>query len=191
MFKTIAHKSRFGLAAVAVAGSLLIVGCGSSSPPSNSAQNSSKGDIAGGAYHYAACMRDHGVSNFPDPKVTQHGDSTAVAMVVPSQFASSPHFKTAESACKGILPMPNSAQMAAQQQAHKQDMLDFTACLRNHGLTGFPDPNAQGDLTPQMLTAAGIDLHAPKVLAAGIACVPSSHGAVSVADIHRAINSNP
>jgi hypothetical protein len=191
MFNTIIQPWRLRLVGAALAGSLLIVGCGSSSPPSTAGQNPAKGDIAGGAYHYAACMRDHGVSNFPDPKVSTHGNSTSVSMVVPNTFASSPHFKTAESACRGILPMPNNAQIAAEQQAHKQDMLDFTACLRNHGLTGFPDPNAQGNLTPEMLTAAGIDLHTPKVLAAGIACVPSSHGAVSAADIHRAINSVP
>src|SRR5271154_4133185 len=94
-------------AAAAITGvALLAAGCGGGSPTTttNSASGGAPKDIASAAYHYAACMRNHGVSNFPDPQVSTSGGDTKVAMVVPSSIGSSPKFDAAQTACKSILP---------------------------------------------------------------------------------------
>jgi hypothetical protein len=53
-------------------------------------------------------------------------------------------------------------------------------------VSNFPEPNAQGDLTPEMLTAAGINVHAPAVDAAASACVSASDGQISAANVAQA-----
>ena len=68
------------------------------------------------------------------------------------------------------------------------DALAFARCMRARGFTSFPDPTNQGQLTPQMVTAAGIDLHQPELLTAGLACVPVTHGLLTRAAIERAVN---
>jgi hypothetical protein len=178
-------------AAVAIA--LLAAGCGGSSRQPNSGPGGPH-DMANKAFEFSACMRNHGVSNFPDPKVSSSGPGdTAIAMVVPRTFASSPSFRSANQACRSILPGAgniNPQQVAQQVQRHKQDLLAFARCLRSHGLTNFPDPNSQGRLTLAMLQQAGVDLHAPDVLPAARACLGASNGAVSWADVERAVNGN-
>ena len=66
--------------------------------------------------------------------------------------------------------------------------LAFARCVRTRGFPNFPDPTNQGQLTPQMVTAAGIDLHQPALLRAGLACVPVTHGLLTRAAIERAVN---
>ena len=137
-------------------------------------------------------MRDHGVSDFPDPKVTSSPGHQAVMIRITPAISGSPQFKSAQHTCQSILPAPNNAsaaQLAAQQHAREEALLAFARCLRAHGLSGFPDPNSQGQLTPQMVHAAGIDLHAPDVLPAAKACVGVTHGIITGADVERAINS--
>jgi len=60
--------------------------------------------------------------------------------------------------------------------------------MRAHGIAGFPDPDLQGQLTLEMVRAAGIDLRSQGVLVAGKACAGASHGAISVADVEAAVN---
>ena len=49
--------------------------------------------------------------------------------------------------------------------------LAFARCIRSHGFPSFPDPTTNGQLTHEMVAAAGINLHQPAVLQAGDACV--------------------
>jgi hypothetical protein len=62
--------------------------------------------------------------------------------------------------------------------------------MQRRGFANFPDPTAHGQLSPQMVTAAGIDLHQPQLLRAGLACVPVTHGLLTPAAIERAVNGN-
>jgi hypothetical protein len=132
-------------------------------------------------------MRSHGVTSFPDPKVTSSPGHQAIAFQVNPSQVGSPNFKSASHACSSILPPPTGPSQA-QQQAHKQDLLDFASCMRAHGIAGFPDPDLQGQLTLEMIRAAGIDLHSQGVLEAGKACAGASHGVISVADVEAAVN---
>ena len=142
------------------------------------------GGPAAQAFAYSRCIRSHGVADFPDPKVTTTpgGGSVGIAMVAPASVGNSPAFKTAEKACQGILPAPGSASSDGHGPS-KQVLLAFARCLRSHGVSGFPDPNAQGQLPPQTISAAGVDVHTPQFLAAGKACVGVTHGQITVAEV--------
>lgn len=114
-----------------------------------------------------------------------------MALAVPRSAAGSPQFKTAQKACRGIMPAPGNVspiQLAQQQHAREQNVLAFARCLRSHGVPDFPDPTSKGHLTLQMVTAAGVDLQAPGVLTAAKACIGVSHGAITAADVERAVN---
>lgn len=169
---------------------LLVVGCGSSAPPTGAGQAS--GGPAAAAYQYARCMRSHGVPGFPNPRVTitPGGGSVKVAQMAPQSAVSAPKFKTAQRACQSIIGAPQS-RSPAEQQAHTQVLLAFARCLRSHGLSDFPDPDRQGQLTHQMINAAGVDLHSREFLRAATDCVPVTHGAISAAQVQAAVNGQP
>ena len=60
--------------------------------------------------------------------------------------------------------------------------------MRSHGLSRFPDPSAQGQLTVEMVQAQGIDVHSPAVLRVVQACLPASRGALTPAKVRAALN---
>ncbi len=170
---------------------VITAGCGGSSPSSSSTGSGSPQTKGPGAdaYQYSACMRTHGVSGFPDPVVKTSGSSVSVAIRVTPALTSSPSFKSAQKACNHILPGPKGQGLSpAQQQARTRAMVAFAQCLRTHGFPRFPDPTAQGQLTLQMVTSAGIDLHTPALLTAGKACTSVTHGQLTPAQVVQAIN---
>jgi len=78
-------------------------------------------------------MRAHGVTNFPDP--SGHGINISGTGINPR----SPAFEAAQAKCFKLMPgggpQGHPASAAAIRQA------DATAqCMRDHGITGFPDP---------------------------------------------------
>jgi len=188
------------VAAAIIGVAFLVDGCGGTSPTTtttgSAAGNGPPKDFAASAYRYSACMRNHGVSNFPDPKVhvsSSGGGSTQVSVMIPAGVGNSPQFNSARTACQGILPAPSKSDLAQQahdQLVHKQDLLLFARCIRNHGINGFPDPNSQGQMSLAQIQAAGIDLTAPNVKAAALACVPASNGAVTRAAVLQATSGN-
>jgi hypothetical protein len=149
------------------------VGTTSTTKGSGSSSASGKGDPRA----FSACMRSHGVGNFPDPdskgriKVTSGvsagGQKTGVDV-------NSPQFKRAAQACQKLLPnggRPTAAQQAKEQQA----ALKYAQCMRSHGVPNFPDPKAGGALT--LGSKAGVDTNAPQFKAAAQTCqklVPGS-----------------
>ncbi len=58
---------------------------------------------------FAACMRAHGVANFPDPKVLRGG----VRIQLPSGSANSPQFQSAQQACQSLSPIFGGAPAGA------------------------------------------------------------------------------
>jgi hypothetical protein len=166
----------------------LAAGCGSRGPSTTTGQSARGGsnpDVTA-AYAYARCMRNHGVTSFPDPKVHISGNQGSVAFAVNPSETGSPNFKTAQKACNGILPAPSNGR--AQEQAHKQTLLAFARCLRARGVQDFPDPDAQGQLRLPTVIAAGVDIHSHTFLAAAQACVGVTHGTITMAQIRAGIN---
>jgi hypothetical protein len=174
---------------------LLLAGCGSSknNDTTGSRQQQPSQNIVADAYRYSACMRSHGVPSFPDPHVVINTPTKQAIGIhpLPQSVASSPQFKAAQEACKGIMPAPGNAsakERTEEGRARAQYLLAFAQCLRSHGVQGFPDPTAQGQLTLQMIHAAGIDLQAPSLLSAAQACVGVTHGAITLAQVEQAIH---
>src|SRR6478736_823250 len=77
---------------------------------------------------------------------------------------------------------------AQQKHTRLADELSFARCMLDHGVSRFPDPTAQGDLSVEMVQAQGIDVHSPAVLRVVQACLPASHGALTPAKVREALN---
>jgi hypothetical protein len=175
---------------------LLVVGlavglaaCGSSGNSSSNSTSTSGARHtqvgARAAFAFARCMRSHGVPGFPDPTTS----AFKFALTPSSGNARSPSFHSAVSACRHLLPDGGpSNDTPARRQARIAAGLAFARCLRTHGFPNFPDPTSTGQLTPEMVTQAGINIHQPAVLDAADACVGVTHGFLTRADIARAVN---
>jgi hypothetical protein len=132
-------------------------------------------------------MRSHGVPSFPDPQVSTNGAATSIRQVAPEAAVASPAFKTAQKACARFQPGPSNSGPDGQGP-RKQLLLAFARCLRAHGISDFPDPNAQGRLTLEMVSAAGVDVHGPGFFTAARRCVGVTHGAITMAQVAAAAN---
>ncbi len=167
--------------AVAVV-ALLAAGCGGGSSRSTSAATST----ARTALAFAHCMRSHGVPSFPDPDSSGEIPKRQIERLGISES----QMRAAESPCDHLLPNRGLGPKETPRQTRTRlaDALAFARCVRARGFPSFPDPTNQGQLTPEMITAAGIDLHQRKLLNAGLACVPVTHGLLTPAAIERAVN---
>jgi hypothetical protein len=167
---------------------LLAAACGAT-PSKQITVSGTSNSPAAAAFKFASCMRNHGVSGFPDPLVTTTpgGGGVGIRQAVPAGLGQSPKFRSAQKACQGILPLPGNGGHGSQGPS-KQGLLAFARCLRNHGVSDFPDPDAQGQLSLQMISAAGVDLKAPSFLTAARACVGVTHGAITMANVAQAVN---
>ena len=112
---------------------LVATACGSSS--SNGAASS--GD-RGQALAYAKCMRENGVSDFPDP------DAQGRLRGAGHEQQDDPQFRAAMEACRGLAPGGEHEKLG--DPAFVEQMRKFSQCMRKNGLPDFPDPDAQGRL---------------------------------------------
>ncbi len=188
--RSTSRNTSFGrpVALVSIA-SLLMTACGaSSSSPTTSA--SASNSPAAVAFKYASCMRQHGVAGYPDPHVTTNPDgSVAMAVAGPANGSAAPAFRSAQKACGGILLAQSSNNGPGGPS--RQQFLAFAHCLHTHGISDFPDPDTQGQITGQMINASGVDLKAPSFKTTADACVGVTHGAITRAGIARLVNRAP
>jgi hypothetical protein len=119
-------RDRLSIALAAVGCALAIAACGASGKPSNTGGHNV-------FLAFSACMRSHGVSNFPDP--SPGGGIQLSSGMNPS----APSFKAAQASCRKLLPGggPGARHPSAQARA---ETLKMSACMRQHGVAGFPDP---------------------------------------------------
>jgi hypothetical protein len=116
------------------------IGSTQATTTSSSSSSGSRSDKRGMLVAFSACMRKHGVPNFPDPKAVGHG----YGLTIDNETANSPQFKNAQRACKKLLP--NGGTPTAQEQAKQlQEALKYAACIRAHGMPDYPDPKAMSD----------------------------------------------
>ena len=114
------------------------------------------------ALAFSRCMRAHGVANFPDPQRTAGG---GVSLQVQGS-ANSPTFRSAQSACRTLLPNHGIASSLTPQQ--RQQALAFSRCVRAHGVPNFPDPTFSGGGV--RVQGPGLDKNNPQLQAAVRAC---------------------
>lgn len=118
------------------------------------------------ALAFAQCMRAHGILSFPDPSGGQF-NLTGISQ-------SSSQFRNAARICGGSSPEP-----AAGLQAQSLAMaLEFSRCMRAHGVRSFPDPvvsnngNGSINITVHGSAGNGMDPNSPVFQAAMRACRP-------------------
>ena len=123
------------------------------------------------AVAYAACMRAHGITNFPEPQVSGSGDEVRIRMAAPAgAIRGNPKFKSAGQACEKLMPGGGPAGHAPQISPQEQSQyLKAAACIRSHGIPSFPDPTFSGGGV-HLPHVAGINPHSPRVRAAEEAC---------------------
>ncbi len=135
---------RAGLVAVAMlSAAVLTAGC-SSSPGRAGVTGASASPTAtesgeAQALAYTACMRSHGVPNFPDPTV-QNGSVGFNITGADGIDQNSPQYLSARQACQSL----RGGGTANSGSANYAAEVKFSECMRSHGVTDFPDPNKNG-----------------------------------------------
>jgi len=131
-------RRRFlGIALSAAICAIVIAACGSSSKPSTTGGS---GTIAM-LDKYAACMRDHGVSGFPDPSNSETPNSFGIDGYN-FDLPQSPAYESADKTCQSVLGSATSSggPKAAVLAKARKAALAHAVCMREHGVPDFPDP---------------------------------------------------
>jgi hypothetical protein len=144
------------LAALAMV-ALIGVGCSSGG---SSGGNKTAATTDEKAVKFAECMRENGVSDFPDPDAS--GQFTIDAIANGSGVdPSTPAFDQAISACKDLEPpgFTGHTRSAEEQSAG----LEFAQCIRENGVKDFPDPAPDEPLVdtnriPSAATESGMSI---------------------------------
>jgi hypothetical protein len=127
------------------------------------------------ALKFAQCMRNHGVSNFPDNAitVTPQGGFRMRLTTGSGVNPRSPQFQSATQACRGYLPHGDAGTGPSPKSEDK--LLKYSQCMRDHGVTNFPEPNSSGQV--QVIFGKGpnapagsINPNSPQYQAAAKAC---------------------
>jgi hypothetical protein len=97
-------------------------------------------------------MRSNGVTNFPDPNA--RGDITIGKGegIDPS----SPLFHAGQTRCQKLIPgggLPAAGSTTHPSAQAMAQMLNVSRCMRQHGVSGFPDPTTT---VPTQLTSSGL-----------------------------------
>jgi hypothetical protein len=134
-----------------------IAACGSTNSSPRSGSNPSTQLLA-----FSECMRSRGVPSFPDPsgQGIHIGPDSGID-------PSAPAFRAARSACDKLLPGggPRNQHPTAQQI----DMArQISECMRQHGVTGFPDPSFTPPSSPAgyslVVDLSGVVLAVPSTI---------------------------
>ena len=155
-------RARLLTAAALLSVALALAGCGGSleprpSPISPSAKERPASASPGGggsspespaslqqeAIAYAKCMRSNGVPNFPDPNAGGGFLFHASAGIDPS----SPAFKAAQAKCRSSCRAAAPARPTPSPQTLAQ-FLKIARCMRQHGVSDFPDPRTSVPSNP-------------------------------------------
>jgi hypothetical protein len=142
------HRRRVVIVAsvVAVAAcSLLAAGCGGGGSPgvaggaaTTTAASAATTPVQNGALAFARCLRAHGLPKWPDPTSSGVFDKSKLQQ---TGYGVSQVRAVEDGPCKHVLPASPAAPTITA--ADRADYLRAAACMRSHGVAGFPDPTFQ------------------------------------------------
>jgi hypothetical protein len=92
------------------------------------------------AVKFSACIRAHGVPNFPDPNAEGVFSLSSSDASLPQ----SSQFQTASKACRSLLHLGGGSPTAAESAKILAQLLKYSECMRSHDITNFPDPTDSG-----------------------------------------------
>jgi hypothetical protein len=182
---TPARVRRHGLLVAAVVAGAVVVLAGCGGNPTSKTKPSSAGRSTSSlsAVAYSACMRSHGVPNFPDP------DSSGQLPKADAQQlgVTSSELQAAQQACQSLLPNDGGAINASSidqcmmaddcprtlvRQVLNEER-NFAQCMRSHGVPNWPDPSIDSHGRPVFaisISKLGFDPYSPQVWAKGNQC---------------------
>lgn len=87
---------------------------------------------------YSQCIRENGFTEYPDP-----GPNGQIRLMIGSE--SGPKLRVAMEACRDRAPsgMPMLGQMNTNPEDIER-MVNFAQCVRENGISDFPDPDSKG-----------------------------------------------
>jgi hypothetical protein len=117
---------------------------------------------------FVRCVRSHGVPNFPDVQVDDHGQAQIGGSGQPSPARLDVRVQRA---CGSILRrLPASANANPPPSATDlRHLRQYAACLRQHGIPNWPDPRPDGSF-PLSGTPLAAEGKSPRFLAADRPC---------------------
>ena len=132
---------------LAALATVALIGAGCSNGSAENGNTATATGSSGGNKHatnrdkamkFAACVRDNGVSEFPDPDAS--GELTIDGIANGSSLdTSTAAFKKAISACKDLQP---PGFMGRKRSAQEQENgLKFAQCMRDNGVGRLPGPH--------------------------------------------------
>ena len=152
---------------------VIVAGCGGASAGGGNNGGNGTATARDKAVKFSECMRNNGVSGFPDPDAS--GRLTIDAVANGSSIdTNSAAFETALSACKNLEPPGFTGPKKVTPQL-RTARLAFAQCVRDHGVPDFPDPTANGPLIdtrriPSANTPAGMSaLHVAMKICGNVA----------------------
>jgi hypothetical protein len=156
-----AGLARAAVLAAALCGiAVLAAACGGGGPAAGAGSASGQTPYQQ-SLAYAQCMRTHGEPDFPDP--TSQGAITFGPVDIHS-----PQYLSANKTCEHLLG--SQALTAAQNREHVSQALKYSACMRAHGITNFPDPMVNNGGKAVGFRMSGIDQSSPQFQSAQQAC---------------------
>jgi hypothetical protein len=169
--------------AVGVAGLTLTACGGGGGKPSGVASLSGSGSGSGGGTtttvskqntsqlyaKWAQCMRDHGI-NIADPVIDDQG---RINITLP-QGLSMQTYQSANTACESLHQAAQNAARGGKpsERPDPAKALNFSKCMRTHGLRDFPDPGANGGIQIRGTPGSDLNPNSPAFQAAQKACQP-------------------
>lgn len=168
-----------GLALAAVA--LLFNACGGSGGPGvvsitgSSTSTTVAGGVAGNSggpptaqqlvamTKWAACVRKHGLPNFPDPPY-QNGELNKLGYTKYSA-----QMVKADNACHALALAAGAVESQAEKEKYLAQDLKISQCMHVHGVTNFPEPSANGGFVQSVSQSQSLESN-PDYSAAAKAC---------------------
>jgi hypothetical protein len=131
------NRKPWPLAALALIALIALIGAGCGGSSSGGDGNTTAANQEK-AVKFAECMRENGVSEFPDPDAS--GRLTIDGVLNGSSIdPNSSSWKGAVAACKDLQPPGFTG--GGERSADQQDAaLKFAECIRANGVPDFPDP---------------------------------------------------
>jgi len=124
-------------------------GSSSSDAPSSAQGGAGSSDVAqNGQAQFAQCMRQNGVTNFPDP---QNGH-----FLMTGNIQNNPHFQSAIQTCQHFM---GPGGLGSNSKNNQQAELAFVQCMQTHGVPNMPEPASNGAI--QAPQGAGVDPNSP------------------------------
>ena len=167
------------LRSLAALAAIVLISAGCSNAPTDTSTANTTAANRDKAMKFAQCMRDNGVSAFPDPDASGALTIDAVANGS-SGDPNSATFQQALNACRDLEPAGFMGQKRTAQQ--QEAALKFAQCIRDSGVKDFPDPTPDGPLIdtnriPSTSTPSGMSaLHAAMQKCRGLAAAAGVTG---------------